>query len=79
MSDAIIEGLKQLGRVALFAVLPLLISGLQAGVVDLRAVAIAGAIAILSGIDKWLHKADEAKDADEQKDEWLGGKGLAGF
>jgi hypothetical protein len=65
----IIEGLKQAGRVALIAVIPLVIAGLQAGSVDWKAVAIAAGIAFLAGIDKWLHKAETG----------IGGNGLTGF
>jgi len=79
MSESFLEGLKQLGRVALFAVLPLLISGLQAGVVDFRAIAIAAAISVLSGIDRLLHEMNKDKPVAERNDGLLGEKGLAGF
>lgn len=69
MNTPIVEGLKQLLRVGLVAIIPLVITGLQTGTIDWKAVAVAGAIAILMGIDKWLHKADTG----------IGGNGLTIF
>lgn len=54
--EALLEGFKELIRTAILACIPLVISGLQAGTVDWRAVGIAGAIAFLSGLDKWGHE-----------------------
>lgn len=56
LSTPIIEGAKQLLRVALVAVIPLVISGLQTNSIDWRSIVIAGIIAVLMGVDKWLHK-----------------------
>jgi hypothetical protein len=64
-----VEGLKQLLRVALVAVIPLVISGLQTNSIDWRSIVIAGIIAVLMGVDKGLHKADTG----------VGGNGLTGF
>ena len=69
LSTPIIEGAKQLLRVALVAVIPLVISGLQTNSIDWRAIAIAGAIAVLMGLDKFLHKNDTG----------VAGNGLTGF
>lgn len=66
---ALQEGAKQLLRVALVAVVPLIISGLQDNSLNWRSIAIAGAIAVLMGIDKWLHKSDSG----------VLGNGLTGF
>lgn len=66
---AIIEGLKQLARVALLAVIPLVISGLQSDSLDWRGILVAGVIAILMGIDKGLHKSETG----------VLGNGLTGF
>jgi hypothetical protein len=68
MSNALIEGLKELLRTAMMAVVPLVISALSSGdhSIDWRAIAIAGVIALLSGVDKWLHKEGKG----------LGGNGL---
>ncbi len=60
MTDEIKEGIKELLRTALMAVIPLVIISLQDGqIIDWKAITIAGLIAILSGIDKWLHKEDK--------------------
>lgn len=67
---AIKEGFKELLRTALMAMVPLLISQIQSPYsIDWRAVGIAGVIAILSGIDKWAHKAEKG----------LGNGGITGF
>lgn len=57
-TNALVEGLKELIRTALMAVVPLVISALSSGegAIDWRAIAIAGVIALLSGVDKILHK-----------------------
>lgn len=64
-----VEGLKQLLRVALVAVIPLVISGLQTNSIDWRSIVIAGIIAVLMGVDKFLHKNDTG----------VVGNGLTGF
>jgi hypothetical protein len=58
----IIEGVKQLLRIALIAVLPLIISDLSSQSFNWKAWLIAGVIAILSGIDKLLHEADSKNE-----------------
>jgi hypothetical protein len=58
LSTPIIEGAKQLLRVALVAVIPLVISGLQTNSIDWRSIVIAGIIAVLMGLDKFLHKSE---------------------
>ncbi len=67
--DALKEGAKQLARVALVAVIPLLISGLQSNSIDWRGILVAGAIAVLMGLDKFLHKSETG----------IGGNGLTMF
>lgn len=66
MSDSLIEGLKELLRTALMAVVPLAIVQIQGNTIDWKAIGVAGLIAVLSGIDKWLHKEGKG----------LGGNGL---
>lgn len=51
----IVEALKELIRTALLAVIPLIISQLSSNTIDWKAIAIAVAIALLSGVDKFLH------------------------
>lgn len=67
--NALKEGFLQLARVALVAVIPLVISGLQDNSLNWRSITIAAAIAILMGIDKFLHKSDTG----------IGGNGLTMF
>jgi len=52
------EGVKQVLRTAMIAVLPLVIIDLQNQSLNWRAWLIAGIIAVLSGWDKYLHKID---------------------
>lgn len=53
--NAIIEGVTELFRTGLIAVIPLIIDGLSTGVINWRVVGIAGAISVLRAVDKWLH------------------------
>lgn len=58
LSNEFVEGLKQLVRITLIAVVPVLISQLQSGNgIDWNVVLVVAAIAILSGLDKWAHKS----------------------
>ena len=56
MKQAIIEALKEAGRVVVLAVIPLLIDSLSKGKVDWSVIAIAAAIALLRFLDKVLHE-----------------------
>jgi hypothetical protein len=55
MSKDFIEALKELLRVVVLAVLPILIDSLSSGQFSFRVLAVAGAIAGLRFIDKLLH------------------------
>lgn len=59
MSEQVIEGLKQFARVVLAAILPLIIAGIQQGNIDVNGVLVALVIAVLMGIDKWVHKSPD--------------------
>jgi hypothetical protein len=60
------EAIKELGRVILFAIIPLLISYLEQGTgVDYRALAIVGSVAGLRFIDKFIHET--GKELEEKK------------
>lgn len=61
MNVALKEGLKQLGRVALLAVIPVLILSLESGKFDWKNIAAVVAIAVLMAVDKMLHKAGKGK------------------
>lgn len=67
--EAFKEGMKEVLRTAVMALVPLLISLLQSGSIDMPAVLISFAIALLSGLDKWLHKNESG----------VMGNGLTGF
>lgn len=71
--EAFKEGMKEVLRTSVMALVPLLISLLQSGTIDMPAVLISFAIALLSGLDKWLHKADKTIIPIE------GATGLTGF
>ena len=59
MSNAVIEGLRELARVALLAAVPVVISSLSNSEFDYKAVGIAVAIAVLRAIDAWLHERNK--------------------
>jgi hypothetical protein len=54
--EAFIEAFKELGRVVVLAIIPILIDALSAGRVDWRVVMVASALAGLRFIDKYLHE-----------------------
>lgn len=58
LSEALTEGLKELLRVVIIAVLPVVILSLEKGEVDYRLIIITGVIAALRALDKWLHEKD---------------------
>ena len=55
---ALIEALKEMGRVVILAIIPILIDSLSKGMVDWNVILIAGIIALLRFIDKWLHNLE---------------------
>jgi hypothetical protein len=55
LSKNIIEGGKEILRMSLISVLPVLISAIELGKVDYRVILITFVIAVLKGIDKYLH------------------------
>lgn len=55
---ALIEGLKELLRTSMMAVIPAIILDLQTQKFTWQVWAMSFVIALLSGIDKWLHKLD---------------------
>jgi hypothetical protein len=55
--EAILEALKEAGRVVVLAVIPILIDSLNAGMVDWKAVFVVGVIALLKFADSWLHES----------------------
>ena len=64
--EPLLEAIKELLRVILFATVPLLISYLEQGVgIDYRAILIVGGISGLRFIDKWMHET--GKELEEKK------------
>jgi len=60
--NAIIEALKEAGRVLVLAIIPVLIDSLSKGSIDWKVVAVTGAIALLRFVYKFLHEnAPEGK------------------
>lgn len=62
--DSLIEAAKEIVRLVLLAVIPVLGVQLESGSVDLKMLAILGAIATLRGIDKFLHEESKEKSGD---------------
>jgi len=58
MSTQFVEALKEFLRTALLAIVAIVLAQLQAGQpIDLHAVVLAAAVALLRAIDKYLHEA----------------------
>lgn len=55
MSKNLKEALKELCRVIVLAIIPILIEALNSGKFDIRIILVTGAIAVLKFIDKLLH------------------------
>ena len=57
----IIEGAKELGRVALLAAIPVIIVAVETNNFDYRLVGAVAVVAVLKAADKMLHKAGKAR------------------
>jgi hypothetical protein len=55
MSNEIKEALKELGRVALLAVLPVIISSIESNNFDYKLILVVAGVAVLRALDKYLH------------------------
>jgi len=62
--EPVIEGVKELGRVALIAVIPIIIAGLETNTFSWKLILVVAAIAILKGLDKFVHKTGVEQDND---------------
>ncbi len=62
--QVLFEAGKELARVVLLAILPVLIISLEKGDVDWRAVGLAGSVALLRAVDKGLHELGKVIDSD---------------
>ena len=58
MSKPLSEAVKEFFRVVVIAIIPVVVDGLSRNVIDMRLVAVAGSIAGLRAIEKWLHESD---------------------
>ena len=56
MPDATIESAREYARIALVAVVPVLIVALQSEQIDGKAVGILAAVAVLKAVDRALHE-----------------------
>lgn len=63
MKEALIEAVKEFFRVVVLAIIPLLIAGIESGVIDWKLIGTVGAIAGLRFIDKWLHEIGKVEEA----------------
>lgn len=54
--NIIIESIKEFFRVIVIAIIPLIISSIEKGVIDWKSIAVVGAIAGLKFLDKLLHE-----------------------
>lgn len=59
MKDAVLKGLAELARVAVLAVIPVLIVSLESGAINYELLAVTASIAVLRALDKMLHKYGE--------------------
>lgn len=75
--EALLNASKELGRVVLLAVIPLLISSLEGGAFDWRAVAIVAGLAALRFVDKYLHELGKDRSTPKSESRLL--KGLTRF
>jgi hypothetical protein len=58
----VVEALKEFGRIALLAVIPMLIDQLSSGVIQWKAILVVGAIAVLKAVDKFIHLKGKVED-----------------
>jgi hypothetical protein len=64
MSHQVVETLKEFLRIVLIAVIPVVIDGLQTGVVNWQIIAVAAGVAALRALDKFLHEGNVATPLD---------------
>lgn len=62
ISKNVVEGVKEVVRTSLMAVLPVIIYDLGSNKFHWQAWLLGFIIALLSGIDKWLHKSNKGLD-----------------
>lgn len=77
MNKALAESFKELLRVVVLAVLPVLIDSIISGQIEFRTLAVVGAVAGLRFVDKFLH--EQAKAAPQPEGGIGKLHGLTGF
>lgn len=70
MNNAFLEGIKEVLRTAIMAVIPTVTYDLGTNKFHWQTWAISFGVALLSGVDRWLHKSDKGLND---------GKGLTGI
>ena len=61
MNEALLEALKEGGRVVALAIIPLVADSLGKGAIDWQLILVTGVIALLRFIDSWLHQSGVAE------------------
>lgn len=74
----LVEALKEFFRVVVLSVIPVLITSLEKGAVDIKTIAVVGLIAGLRFIDKLLHEMGVEEEYDTEEESGLT-KGLTRF
>jgi len=59
--EVLTESVKELFRVLVLALIPVLVDGISAGGLNLRLILLTSAIALLRGLDKLLHEAGKER------------------
>ena len=62
MKEALIKALKELGRVVVLALIPMAIPMLEKWEIDWKLLLVVGIIALLRGIDKYLHELGKEEE-----------------
>lgn len=73
LKATLLEGFKESLRVVLLAVVPVLVTSLEKNELDWRSVGIVAVLALLRGVDKWVHEWGKVVDSDNMT------KGLTRF
>ena len=62
MKQEFIEGVKEFLRIALIAVLPVIIAQLETGAIDIKMIGVLGLVAFLKALDKFVHEFGKEKN-----------------
>ena len=67
MSEPIKKALLESLRIVVLAILPIIVAGIESGMVDFRLIAVTGGLAFLRFIDKLLHEMGKESGDDGMK------------